>query len=111
SYFVQLPAANRQHLDQQTTIRLDLTNLFDPYAHFAHDDFKKDYNTAITIPASDGERLDGVAPWGAEIWFRPMKIIATDAAARRMAEQLGSRQTKLELMSTILSYNLDRVLS
>lgn len=109
-YFVSLPGANLEHLNKKTTIRLDLTNVFDPFAKFAHDEFQPDYNTAVTIPPSDDQRLETIPPWHSEIWFRPMKIIRNADATNRIAAALDDTQVRRNLQVTVLEYQLNQML-
>jgi hypothetical protein len=68
-----------QGLDQ-VTIRLQLTNEYHDDGHFAHDNFDPQFNNAKSIEASAGDPDLGIAPWGKEIWFRPMKKVKLTGA-------------------------------
>ena len=78
---------------------MDITNSFGSYAHFAHDDYQKDFNTALTIPKSNKTRLNSIEPWQSEIWFRPSKQIYL-SSENPILSLFSSRESKtnLELM-------------
>ncbi len=63
--------------EEQITIRLEMTNGFSDLAHFEHDRYRQEYNNALSIPSGRPRPGIGVNPWGAEIWFRPLKVIDT----------------------------------
>jgi len=76
-YFVNVLHSQRARDLGQVTVRLELTNKFSELGHFANDNLDPQYNNALSIPA--GNPMEGVPvePWGAEIWFRPVKLIPT----------------------------------
>jgi len=62
------------------TVRLELTNQFDEFGHFANDNRAPQFNNALSIPS--GQTPDWVPEdrrdsWNNEIWFRPVKKILT----------------------------------
>ncbi len=63
--------------NERITIRLEITNGFSDLAHFEHDRYREEYNNALSIPSGTPRPGIGVDPWGAEIWFRPVKVIDT----------------------------------
>lgn len=65
---------------EKLVVRLDIKNLFDDQGHYAHDNRDPQFNNALSIPA--GRTPEWVPEgredvWGAEIWFRPKKVIDT----------------------------------
>ena len=98
-FFKSIGNSNLKHINKKIIIRMDITNSFDPYAHFAHDDYQKDFNTALTIPKSNETRLNSVEPWQNEIWFRPSKQIYL-SSENPILSLFSSRESKttLELM-------------
>jgi hypothetical protein len=101
-YFKQIKNVNDFHLDSKVTIRLDITNAFDNFGHFAHDDFDEQFNTAVTIPESDDWRIPSIPPWTKEIWFRPSKEILIDSQLSMLATLLDSRETKTGLQIAVI---------
>lgn len=76
-YWKSLPVVNWSPPKERITVRLEITNGFSDLAHFEHDRYRQEYNNALSIPAGRARPGSGVAPWGAEIWFRPKKNIDT----------------------------------
>ena len=106
NYFKQIANANHFHLDQKIIIRLDITNIFDNYGHFAHDEFGEEFNTAVTIPASDDWRIPSVPAWSKEIWFRPSKELLVDSSLSVLAALIDSRETKTGLQIAVIENSL-----
>lgn len=100
----------------QVLLRLDITNLYNDQAQFAHDANQPQYNNVLTIPAGK-PRVDaaGAAPWNREIWFRPRKeipirdILAAlpedpmNAQIRQARAQLYPMQIDLTLRETLIA--------
>jgi hypothetical protein len=77
-YWNNLPIGSGWIPPQDTlTVRLEITNGFSDLAHFEHDRYRQEYNNALSIPPGQPRPGIGVAPWGPEIWFRPVKVIDT----------------------------------
>lgn len=74
-YFINKVKSEYVKSIPKMTIRIELTNQFSELGHFAHDNMEPQYNNALTIPAGKGFERRGIAPWGMEIWFRPVKKI------------------------------------
>lgn len=91
-YFLSIEGAPQDWLNQQITIRLNISNHFNPYSRFSHDDYARESNTAVTIPASGQERMEEFGPWGPEIWFRPKKLVRSCAATDALSRSLESNQ-------------------
>ena len=92
-FFLKKKSINHHLISNKIVIRIDITNTFDSYAHFAHDNYKQTYNTAITIPKSNHLRLPLVPPWSSEIWFRPAKVILTAGATQQLAALFEDKDT------------------
>lgn len=74
-YFVDVVKSEYVSQLEQITIRVDLSNVFNEIGHFAHDNLNPQFNNALAVPAGVGYPARNVAPWGPEIWFRPVKEI------------------------------------
>ena len=110
NYYKKLDNINRSQLNKKIIIRLDIKNAFDSYAHFAHDDFSEEYNTAITIPKSDDSRIPHVSSWEEEIWFRPLKEIAIKGNIATIATLMNTRSIKRDLQLVVLQNGVSRLL-
>lgn len=75
TYFVEKLNSKYVKSMKQVVIRLEIKNKFNEIGHFAHDNLEPQFNNALSVPAGEGRPSRGIAPWGAEIWFRPKKII------------------------------------
>lgn len=95
---------------KQLTIRLELTNLFDEFGHFAHDNRNPQFNNALSIPAGKTprwvpeERQDS---WGDEIWFRPKKKVLTSELGDIGKNPLEIAMGHME--APIISYSMARL--
>ncbi len=85
SYFQKIAGMDREWPNQKIIIRLEIPNHFNPYTRFSHDDYRRETNTAETIPPSSHERLEEAPSWGPEIWFRPAKKTKSSASTDALA--------------------------
>lgn len=79
-FWIEKMGLENNNLDSQITVRLEITNQFDEFGHFANDNRAPQFNNALSVP--NGETPDWVPEerresWGKEIWFRPIKKIST----------------------------------
>jgi len=94
-YFLSIEEAPQEWLNQQITIRLNISNHFNPYSRFSHDDYARESNTAVTIPGSGEERMEEFGSWGPEIWFRPKKLARSSAATEALSRTLEGNQSAM----------------
>lgn len=111
NYFKKLPNINNSYLDKKMIVRVNIKNAFDNYGHFAHDDFAKEYNTAITIPESDKYKIPSVEPWGKEIWFRPGKELYISGQLGMLGMLLNQRSIKTNFQVIVLENALAQMIS
>lgn len=100
----------------QVLLRLDISNLYNDQAQFAHDANQPQYNNVLTIPEGKPRvEIAGAMPWNREIWFRPRKeipigdILAAlpedpmNAQIRQTRAQLYPMQIDLTLRETLIA--------
>ncbi len=75
NFFVDVVKADYVANFPKMTIRIEHSNQFSELGHFTNDAYEPQFNNALSIPAGRGYAPRNVAPWGAEIWFRPSKKI------------------------------------
>jgi hypothetical protein len=73
----------------QITARLEIKSSFSNVVHFQADSRGESYNNALSIPTSGSERIDSVAPWGVEIWFRPAKKLKEESELEATGDAMG----------------------
>lgn len=80
---------------EQIVIRLDITNQFSEYGHFANDNYATKYNNAVSIEGGKPRFPDsGIKPWGREIWFRPRKEIPISEILAQLPENPANSQIR-----------------
>ncbi len=80
-YFKNVIKAQNIETMPKIVVRLEMTALFNPRAHYQNENKEPEYNNALTIPGGKGIVIPGtinVGPWDREIWFRPKKQIVID---------------------------------
>lgn len=110
-YFKKLDIANHTALDNKIIIRINIKNAFDNFGHFAHDEFAEEYNTAVTIPASDEYRIPSISAWTKEIWFRPGKEIFIPGQLGMLGNLLNERSVKTNLQVIVLENAIAQIIS
>jgi hypothetical protein len=105
AYFVTKAKSAYAKALPKMVIRIDLANEFSALGHFANDNYKPQFNNALTVPAGAGRPDKGIAPWGMEIWFRPMKkvhlrdIETNDLAGREYQALMGKFRKQIHMQS------------
>lgn len=106
NYFKSIPNVNNEFLNKKIVIRINIKNAYDSFGHFAHDDFSKEYNTAVTIPESNEHRIPTVEPWDREIWFRPAKELLIAGQLGTLGMILNQREVKTKIQVVVLENSL-----
>ncbi len=83
-YFLNL----RQVSEEQITIRLEIENAYHRDYHFQNAQLDPVYNNATTVVGGQGVSDLGIAPWGYEIWFRPIKEIPISKELRKQVKKV-----------------------
>lgn len=75
-FFIDILGSEDVKKLEPVVIRIDLTNRFSEFEHFANDNYQPQYNNALSIAGGTPFRpRPGLTPWKREIWFRPRKEI------------------------------------
>jgi hypothetical protein len=87
SFFIERLGSKDVAKMEKVNIRLDISNLFNEEAQFAHDNRSPQFNNALSIPAGQ-TTLPGLPQkqWGRELWFRPIQKIPAAEILRKLPE-------------------------
>jgi hypothetical protein len=78
----------------QITARLDIDVLFSEVIHFQAESRGQINNDSLSVPASTSDKLDSVAPWGVEIWFRPAKKEKSESTLEALGDATNKASFK-----------------
>ena len=106
-FFVDVLESEEVRKLEPVVLRLDLTNSYSEYDHFANDRYKPQFNNALSIPAGTPYNpKPGSTAWGREIWFRPEKQVPISEILDQLPEDPANAQLR-QARATLYPMQID----